>query len=334
MLSVRNVHLARGDQPIFEGLSFAVHPGQKVGIVGANGIGKSTLFALLRRKLHAESGEVDIPATWRIGYMAQEVEPSARTALEFVIDGCTELRQAERELERALAAPAGADDERIAHLHAQLDELDAWQVEARAGQILDGLGFGAADQRKPHRAFSGGWRIRLNLARALMTPADLLLLDEPTNHLDLEATLWLEGWLRRAPFTLLAIAHDRDFLDNATDHILHIADRGGRLYRGGYSAFERSRAEALSRQQARYERQQHQIAHMEAFITRFRAKASKARQAQSRLKALERMDRALPVHLETPYSFAIEAPRRMSHPLVSRLLPHQSWSTWRWSPPL
>ena len=246
--------------------------------------------------------------------MAQDVAPSKRPALEFVLDGHRALRRVEAEL--AAADPEG-DPERVAELHMRFDDLGGYQASAQAGAILHGLGFASEEFNKPHAAFSGGWRIRLNLARTLMAPADLLLLDEPTNHLDLEATLWLEGWLRRFPGTLMVIAHDREFLDRATAHSLHIQGGQATLYRGGYSAFEQQRADALVRQQRQHEAQQREIAHMEQFIRRFRAKESKAKQAQSRIKALERMERVAAVQVRSPYSFAFGAPEKMSHPLIS-----------------
>ena len=314
MLQALDVTFRRAEQAIFERLAFTVHAGQKVGVVGGNGVGKTTLFELIQGRLHPEDGDLVRPQSWRIEHMAQDVAPSKRPALEFVLDGHRALRRVEAEL--AAADPDG-EPERVADLHMRFDDLGGYQASAQAGAILHGLGFGPDEFNKPHAAFSGGWRIRLNLARTLMAPADLLLLDEPTNHLDLEATLWLESWLRRFPGTLMVIAHDREFLDRATAHSLHIEGGRGTLYRGGYSAFERQRADALVRQQRQHEAQQREIAHMEQFIRRFRAKESKAKQAQSRIKALERMERVAAVQVRSPYSFAFGAPDRMSHPLIS-----------------
>ena len=257
---------------------------------------------------------MELPADWRISHMAQEVEVSDRPALEFVIDGHQALRQAQRQL---AAEEARGDDMAIAHCHAHLDGLGVYQAHSRAGEILHGLGFSKDDADQPFSDFSGGWRIRLNLAQALMTPADLLLLDEPTNHLDLEATLWLENWLSRFPGTLLIIAHDRDFLDNIAQHTIHIHHGVADNYRGNYSSFERQRAEALVLQEAAYRKQQREIAHIQGFVDRFRAKASKARQAQSRLKALERMESVAPVHADSPYRLSFPQPRKMSTPLLS-----------------
>ena len=314
MLQALDVTFRRAERAIFEGLSFTVHAGQKVGVVGGNGVGKTTLFELIQGRLHPESGDLLRPRSWRLAHMAQDVAPSERPALEFVLDGHRALRRVEAEL--AAADPDG-DPERVAELHMRFDDLGGYQASAQAGAILHGLGFAPDEFDKPHAAFSGGWRIRLNLARTLMAPADLLLLDEPTNHLDLEATLWLESWLRRFSGTLMVIAHDREFLDRATAHSLHIEDGRATLYRGGYSAFEQQRADALAHQQRQHEAQQREIAHMEQFIRRFRAKESKAKQAQSRIKALERMERVAAVQVRSPYSFAFGAPEKMSHPLIS-----------------
>ena len=314
MLQALDVTFRRAERAIFEGLTFTVNAGHKVGVVGSNGVGKTTLFELIRGRLHPESGDLLRPRSWRVEHMAQDLAPSERPALEFVLDGHRALRRVEAELD---AADPEGEPERVAELHMRFDDLGGYQAAAQAGAILHGLGFTPGEFKKPHAAFSGGWRIRLNLARTLMAPADLLLLDEPTNHLDLEATLWLEGWLRRFPGTLMVIAHDREFLDRATAHSLHIEEGRATLYRGGYSAFERQRADALARQQRQHQAQQREIAHLEQFIRRFRAKESKAKQAQSRIKALERMERVAAVRLRSPYSFAFGAPERMSHPLIS-----------------
>ncbi len=314
VLNLNNVSLKRDQVSLFEDLNAVVHTGQKVGIVGRNGIGKSSLFELILNRLQPDIGDVTRPRDWRIAYMAQEVAVTERPALEYVIDGHKALRRAQRKLKSA--EQAGRDME-AAHLHSELDDLGAYQAAAQAGEILFGLGFAAEDEQLPFAEFSGGWRIRLNLAQALMAPTELLLLDEPTNHLDLEATLWLETWLQRFPGTLLVIAHDRDFLDNVTDHIIHLNSGQADTYRGNYSSFERQRSEALVLQQAAYTKQQREIRHIESFVTRFRAKASKARQAQSRLKALERMESVAPVHADSPYHIEFSNPKKMSHPLLS-----------------
>ncbi|MDE0421916.1 MAG: ATP-binding cassette domain-containing protein [Gammaproteobacteria bacterium] len=313
MLQFIDVTLRRGERILFDDLSLTVHAGHKAGVVGRNGVGKSTLFELVRRRLLPEAGDVVWPESWRLACLEQSVEPSARAALDFVLDGDTRLRRVERAIAKAERT---GDDEALGHLYSDLDDAGGYDAHARAGEILSGLGFAAADFTKPHGSFSGGWRISLNLARALMTPSDLLLLDEPTNHLDLDATLWLENWVRRYEGTLLLIAHDRDFLDRAMGEIVHLDDGKAKAYSGNYAAFERQRAEALERQAAIYKKQQRRVAEIHAFVDRFRAKASKARQAQSRLKELERMDLVAPVHAELPYRFDFTQPKKISNPTL------------------
>ncbi|MCG5500760.1 ATP-binding cassette domain-containing protein [Ectothiorhodospira lacustris] len=313
MLRLEHLSLRRGTRVLIQDADLTIHPGWRVGVTGANGTGKSSLFALLRGELAPDQGECSLPSDWVIAHVAQEVEGSERSALDYVMDGDAELRRLQGDLARAEAAGEGA---RVGELHARLDAIDAWTAESRAGKLLHGLGFGPGDERRPMASFSGGWRMRLNLGRALMCRSDLLLLDEPTNHLDLEAVLWLERWLISYSGTLLLISHDRDFLDRVVTHVAHIEQGGIRLYTGDYSAFELARAEALSRQQALHERQQREIEHMETFVARFRAKASKARQAQSRLKALERMTRVASVHADSPFRFAFREPLRLPDPLL------------------
>ncbi|MCY3837987.1 MAG: ATP-binding cassette domain-containing protein [Gammaproteobacteria bacterium] len=313
MLQFIDVTLRRGDRTLFDGLDLTIHAGHKAGVVGRNGIGKSTLFELVRHRLLPEEGEVLWPGSWRLSCLEQSIEPSSRSALDFVLDGDSGLRSIERAIAKAERA---ADDDALGHLYSDFEDVGGYDAHARAGEILSGLGFDAADFGKPHGAFSGGWRISLNLARALMTPSDLLLLDEPTNHLDLDATLWLENWVRRYEGTLLLIAHDRDFLDRSMGEIVHLDDGKATAYSGNYSAFERQRAEALDRRAAVYKRQQRRVAEIHAFVDRFRAKASKARQAQSRLKELERMDLVAPVHAELPYRFAFTQPKKISNPTL------------------
>ena len=313
MIQLSHITLRRGPDPLLEGARLTVHAGSKLGLVGANGTGKSTLFALLRGELTVDAGEVSMPADWRLAWMAQETPGVPRPAIEFVLDGDARLRAAEAEVE---AAQDSGDGERIAHAHADLESAGGYDARARAGTLLHGLGFEAAVHEQPVSAFSGGWRVRLNLARALMAPSDLLLLDEPTNHLDLETVLWLEQWLQSYWGTLILIAHDRDFLDNVAGGIVHIEHRRLHHYIGGYSAFERQRAERLAQQQALYERQQREIAHMERFIDRFRAKATKARAAQSRIKALERMERVAPAHVDSPFHFEFPAAPAAGNPLI------------------
>ena len=313
VLQFIDVTLRRGERVLFDGLDLTVHAGHKAGVVGRNGIGKSTLFELVRHRLLPEDGEVVWPASWRLSCLEQSTAPSSRSALDFVLDGDKRLRSVENSIAKAERA---ADDEALGHLYSDFEDAGGYDAPARAGEILSGLGFDASDFDKPHSAFSGGWRISLNLARALMTPSDLLLLDEPTNHLDLDATLWLENWVRRYQGTLLLIAHDRDFLDRSMGEIVHLDDGKAKAYSGNYSAFERQRAEALERQAAVYRKQQRRVAEIHAFVDRFRAKASKARQAQSRLKELERMDLVAPVHAELPYRFDFTQPKKISNPTL------------------
>ena len=313
MLQLIDLTLHRGDRVLFDRLNLTIHAGRKVGLVGRNGVGKTTLFELVRGRLLPEEGDVVRPDSWRLAWLEQNVAPSPRTALDFVMDGDARLRQAE---EAIVEAERGGNHATLGTLYSALEDAGGYDAHARAGEILAGLGFGKDDVDKPHRAFSGGWRIRLNLARTLMTPSDLLLLDEPTNHLDLEATLWLEAWLHKYPGTLAMIAHDRDFLDKTVQEIAHLHDGQAAVYAGNYSAFERQRAEALTRQAAVYDKQQQQVAEIRRFVDRFRAKASKAKQVQSRLKALDRMDLAAPLHAQSPYRFRFTQPRKISNPIL------------------
>ncbi len=314
MLTLRQLSLQRGGKPLFENVSLTVYPGWKVGVIGANGSGKSSLFALLRDELHPDVGDLDLPPRWTVAHVAQETPALPVPALEFVLDGDAELRQIERDLQAAEVAHDGA---RQAELHAHFDAIDGYSARARAGKLMSGLGFATDQLERPVAEFSGGWRVRLNLARALMCRSDLLLLDEPTNHLDLDAVLWLEQWLRGYPGTLLLISHDRDVLDNVADHIAHIDQCRITLYPGHYTAFEEQRAARLALQQAAYEKQQREITHLESFIARFRAKATKARQAQSRIKALERMERIAAAHVDSPFEFGFAAPERLPNPLLA-----------------
>ena len=316
MIQFRNMRLARGAKVLIEGATLQLHPGWKIGLTGANGSGKSTLFALLRGLLHADQGDAAWPAGWVIAHVAQETPALEQSALDYVLDGDAELRRIETELARLEAAHDPADGARIGELHARLGDIGGYAARARAAALLDGLGFVGDDANRPVSAFSGGWRMRLNLAQALMCRSDLLLLDEPTNHLDLDAVLWLEQWLRDYRGTLLLISHDREFLDASVDHIAHIEQRALTLYNGGYSDFERQRAERLAQQQSLFERQQREIAHIEDYIRRFRAKATKARQAQSRIKALERMERIAAAHVDTPFSFAFRPCPAAPDPLL------------------
>ena len=314
MITLCQLSLQRGGKPLLENVALTVQSGWKVGLIGANGYGKSSLFALLLDELHPDAGDLVLPPRWVIAHVAQETPALPIPAREFVLDGDIELRQVERDLHVAEAAHDGT---RQAELHARFDAMGGYSAPARAGKLMAGLGFTAEQLVQPVAEFSGGWRVRLNLARALMCRSDLLLLDEPTNHLDLDAVLWLEQWLRTYPGTLLLISHDRDVLDNVADHIAHIDQRGINLYSGNYAAFEDQRAARLALQQAAFAKQQREIAHLESFITRFRAKATKARQAQSRIKALERMERIAAAHVDSPFTFSFAEPERLPNPLLA-----------------
>ena len=313
MLQLKDLSFRRGPNRLLEGATLTIYPGWKVGLVGANGCGKSSLFALLRDELHADAGEVAIPSGWEIAHVAQHTPDTDRPAIEFALDGDRELRRLQSELAEAEAAGEGL---RQAELHGRLESIGAYEAESRAARLLHGLGFAPGDERRPVNSYSGGWRMRLALARTLMCRSDLLLLDEPTNHLDLDAVIWLEGWLKAYPGTLLLISHDRDFLDAVVGHTLHLEHQRLTLYTGNYSAFERQRAERLAQQQAAYARQQREIAHMHSFVERFRAKATKARQAQSRLKALERMELIAPAHIDSPFRFGFEPAENLPRPLL------------------
>jgi len=290
-----------------------LHAGHKAGLIGANGAGKSSLFALLRGELSPDGGDCRLPADWRIAHMRQEVDTLDRLAVDYVLDGDHRLRQVQAALEVAEQAQDGSA---LARLHSELESADGYTADARARKLLAGLGFSNEQMERRVGDFSGGWRMRLNLAQALMCPSDLLLLDEPTNHLDLDAILWLEDWLKGYPGTLLLISHDRDFLDAVVDHVVHVEQCKLNLYRGGYSAFERTRAERLAQQQQAFEKQQARRAHMEKYIARFRAQATKARQAQSRIKALERMEELSAAHVDSPFDFSFRESEKISSPLL------------------
>ncbi|MEO5572995.1 MAG: ATP-binding cassette domain-containing protein [Gammaproteobacteria bacterium] len=313
MISLRNLSLQRGGRFLFESVNLTVYPAQKIGVTGPNGTGKSSLFALLRAELHQDSGDFDIPARWVIGHVGQETPALEISAIDYVMDGDSELRDTERELEDAHLTDDGI---RIAALHAHYDSIDGYTARVRAAQLLHGLGFSAEEHNHAVNTFSGGWRMLLNLARALMCRSDLLLLDEPTNHLDLDAVLWLEQWLRGYGGTLLLISHDRDFLDNVVGYIANVEHQQITLYKGNYAQYERQRAEKLALQQAAFEKQQLEIAHIQDFVRRFRAKASKARQAQSRLKALDRMETIAAAHVDSPLHFEFKPPEKSPNPLL------------------
>ena len=313
MIQLRHLTLARGARRLIEDADLQLHAGWRVGLVGANGSGKSSLFALLQGELHAEAGDCSVPRDWRIATVSQETPPLPRPAIEFVLDGDAALRAVEREI----AGAEHADGHGLAEAHARLAAIDGYTARARAAAMLAGLGFAPMDLERPVADFSGGWRMRLNLARALQSRAELLLLDEPTNHLDLDAVVWLERWLAAYRGTLLLVSHDRDFLDACVTHVAHIEDRRLTLYAGNYSSFEEQRAARLAGQQALFEKQQREVAHIERFVARFRAKASKARQAQSRLKALDRLERVAPAHVDAPFDFEFPAPDRAPSPLLT-----------------
>lgn len=314
MITFKAVTLQRGTKVLLDDANLTIHQQQRIGITGANGSGKSSLFQALLGQLPVDQGELTMPSDWKISHMAQQVGASKNTAIEYVLDGDQQLRALERAIK---VAESGENHEQLAHLHAELDSINGYNAHYRAAQLLHGLGFEQETHQKLVSSFSGGWRIRLNLAQALMCPGDLLLLDEPTNHLDLDATLWLEQWLKRFDGTLLLISHDRDFLDNVVSQIVHVEQLQLNLYRGNYSAFEVQRAERLSQQQANFEKQQQRIEHIQSFIDRFRAKATKARQAQSRIKELERMEKIAPAHVDSPFNFSFPEPERFSDPLLN-----------------
>ncbi len=313
MLNFSNFALRRGPRLLLEDVSFIIYAGNKVGITGANGTGKSSLFELIRGRLQPDTGDLSMPTKLSIAHLAQETAAVSTPAIEWVMDGDQELRTVQQSLSRAQTRQDGHEQ---ARWHDQLEAIDGYTARSRAAQLMHGLGFRADQDEVPVKTLSGGWRVRLNLARALMCRSDLLLLDEPTNHLDLDALIWLEDWLRVYTGTLLLISHDRDFLDRVTDHIAHIEHRGMTLYAGNYSAFETQRAAQLANQQSAYERQQREVRHIQQFVDRFRAKATKARQAQSRLKALQRMELIAPAHIDSQFHFEFPPPERLPNPLL------------------
>ena len=287
MLNFKKISLRRGARVLFSDTSFTIHKGQKAGLTGANGVGKSSLFAMLLDQIQVDEGDFTLPPNLEIAHVAQEVIAAQCSAIDYVIDGDKELRRVQQQLEQATQQNNGL---KLAELHSHLDYIGGYTATARASRLLNGLGFSDEQQQNPVASFSGGWRMRLNLAQALMCRSDVLLLDEPTNHLDLDAVIWLQDWLCKYAGTLLLISHDRDFLDSITDHIIHIEQQKAEIYTGNYSAFEKMRAEKLALQQASYVKQQREIEHIQSYITRFKAQATKARQAQSRIKALQRME--------------------------------------------
>lgn len=321
MIQLQAISLRRGGHQLLNNSNLTIHPGWHMAIVGNNGCGKSSLFALLTQQLSQDEGEFNIPGTWVIAHMEQEVTALSRPAIEYVLDGDKALRKIQTELaEIELSHQQGTmtkhASEKLAHLHHEMELAEGYTAKARAGKMLSGLGFAPADLIRPVSDFSGGWRMRLNLAHTLMCRSDLLLLDEPTNHLDLDALLWLEKWLKTYPGTLVLISHDREFLDATVGHIVHIENSTLNYYRGNYSAFEVQRTEQMAQQQSAYEKQQREIAHIQSFITRFKAKASKARQAQSRVKALEKLETIAAAHIDSPFNFSFRSPEKLPNPLL------------------
>ena len=314
MIVIQDVTLQRGTKVLLDKASVTLNPGERVALVGRNGAGKSSLFGLLNGTLHEDSGEVVVPAHWRLGQVAQNMPETSETATAFVLGGDTRLQEAQAAL---IAAEASGDGMAIAHAHTLLQDAGAHDASSRAQTLILGLGFQVNELDKPVNSFSGGWRMRLQLARALMCPSDLLLLDEPTNHLDLDALVWLEGWLKRYPGTLLIISHDREFLDAVTQVTVHIEHAKLNRYGGNYTAFEEMRAQQITLQQAAYSRQQEKIAHLQKFIDRFKAKATKAKQAQSRVKALERMERLAPVLTSADFTFEFQEPPQLPNPMLA-----------------
>ena len=314
MISLTQATLMRGDQVLLTDANLSIHNGQKIGVIGRNGSGKSSLFACLLGQLGLDKGDLFMPDGTRCAHMRQETTASAASAVDYVIDGDEVYRRIEREL---AIAESNGDGPGIAHWHSEMDRIGGYDIRNRAMQLLSGLGFEASQFDNPVSSFSGGWRIRLNLAAALMAPSDLLLLDEPANHLDLEATLWLEQWLNRYQGTLLIISHDRSFLDQVISYVVSVEQQKLTLYRGNYSSFEQQRAERLAQEQAMYEKQQRRVAEIEDFVRRFRAKATKARQAQSRLKELDRMQKIAPAHIDSPFQFEFATPERLPDELMA-----------------
>jgi ATP-binding cassette subfamily F protein 3 len=313
MIKFDQITLQRGSQPLIEAADLTLHSGQRYGLVGRNGAGKTSLFKLLLGQLQLDSGQLTWPPTMRMAHMAQELGGVKRTTLDHVLDGDQALRQAESAIAKAEAAH---DEQALAHVYADYDHAGGYTAVNRAQQLLQGLGFPEQDWSQPVGSFSGGWRVRLNLAQALMCPSDLLLLDEPTNHLDLDATMWLESWLQKYQGTLLLVSHDRDFLDQVVDVIVHLDHKKLTSYRGNYAAFERQKAERMAQQQVMYAKQQTEIAHIESFIRRFKAKASKAKQAQGRVKALQRMEKIAPAYADSPFTFRFPEFERTSSTLL------------------
>ena len=314
MIILKNISLRRSAKVLLDNASVSINPGEKVGLVGRNGAGKSSLFALLNGTLHEDRGDFSMPSQWRMAQVAQDMPETSESATDFVIAGDTLLADAQREV---AAAEASDDGERMAHAYMALHDAGAHDAQSRAQSLILGLGFQVRELDRPVNSFSGGWRMRLQLARALMCPSDLLLLDEPTNHLDLDALVWLEAWLKKYPGTLLVISHDREFLDAVTNVTIHIENGQLTRYGGNYSTFEDMRAEQMALQQAAFAKQQDKIAHLQAFINRFKAKASKAKQAQSRVKALDRMEKLAPMLASADFTFEFKEPQNLPNPMLT-----------------
>ena len=313
MLNFKNISLRRGARVLFSDTSFTIHKGQKAGLTGANGVGKSSLFAMLLDQLQVDEGDFTMPPGLEIAHVAQETPAVNFSAIDYVIDGDQELRKLQHKLELAEQQDDGL---KLAELHSTLDHIGGYTASARASRLMNGLGFSSEQEHNSVKSFSGGWRMRLNLAQALMCRSDILLLDEPTNHLDLDAVIWLQDWLCKYSGTLLLISHDRDFLDSIADHIIHIEHNKAEIYTGNYSAFEKMRAEKLALQQSAFVKQQREIEHIQSFINRFKAQATKAKQAQSRIKALERMEVISQAHVDSPFNFRFPPPKKMPNPLL------------------
>ncbi|MFT6529568.1 MAG: ATP-binding cassette subfamily F protein 3 [Psychrosphaera sp.] len=313
MLQISQLNLQLGNKVLFTNANATIYPGHKIGIIGANGCGKSTLFSVIRGELGSDYGDVNYPKNWQLAWVKQETPNVDMSAIEYVIDGDVKYRQLQAQLK---IAEENNDGNQIGHLHNELENINAYTIHARAGELLNGLGFDALAQQKPVTSFSGGWRMRLNLAQALMIDSDCLLLDEPTNHLDLDAVIWLEKWLKRYSGTMLLISHDRDFIDNICQGILHVEQQSLNSYTGNYSNFERQRSEKLSQQQATFEKQQAEIKHIQSFIDRFKAQATKAKQAQSRVKMLERMEVIAPAHIDSQFHFEFPPAKQLPNPIM------------------
>lgn len=312
MIQLDQLSIRRGGRVLFQKASMQLHPGWKIGLTGVNGAGKSTLFAAFLGELSADEGSLTRPAVWTVAHMAQEIKALDMKAIDFVLSGDEEYWEIQHKLDH----PENLSNDELAHLYGRFDEIHGYSAAAKASQLMAGLGFFEHQSQLDVSSFSGGWRMRLNLARTLMSRSDLLLLDEPTNHLDLDAILWLEDWLKAYEGTLVLISHDRDFLDAITDHILHIENQELTLYTGNYSTFERTRSERLAQQQQAYEKQLETRAHLQKYIDRFKAQATKAKQAQSRIKQLERMQELSAAHVDTPFTFSFREPSKMSSPLL------------------